>query len=333
MPYNVNASEQSISILRSNIDFLLREGLLAPTGQVTRLGSLAAFLFKREPENMVIARVLLSRDLLGEIEKWIASEVSDKPTTAPTFKLMQVLSAFCFSKPQLRGSARRTIPPRKRLQPTESCPLLPAASSFLPEALSDLGEKFNQRVIENVVSRIQISLEATAYYDSTELPVSRIKFDDLTRTTAGACLSKDGSLHRLLQKQQVGSVQVRSPFSALAGKGDYFESSQDLVMSVPQRPELMLDNASVPTVFTGQSSSYACDFLLHGKLSLLQNDCLIGVSESWKEIDEWRFFLESLNIALEFMFELDNTHEYAHLQKLVRDLTTELSQKLQLEGA
>jgi hypothetical protein len=60
---------------------------------------------------------------------------------------------------------------------------------------------------------------------------------------------------------------------------------------------------------------------------------LMGVSESWKEIDEWRFFLESLNIALEYMFELDNTHEYSHLQKVVKDLTLELSTKLQLEGA
>lgn len=105
-------------------------------------------------------------------------------------------------------------------------------------------------------------------------------------------------------------------------------------MSAQQRPDMLLDMASVPTVNTsGRVSSYACDFMLHGKLSLLQNDCLIGVSESWKEIDEWRFFLESLNIALEFMFELDNTHEYAHLQKVVKDLTTELSTKLHLEGA
>ena len=137
----------------------------------------------------------------------------------------------------------------------------------------------------------------------------------------------------LLKQQQIKNVRLRSPFSAVSGKGDSFESSQDLVMSAQQTPEMMLDSASVATVGTGRMSSYACDFFLHGKLSLLQNDCLIGVSESWKEIDEWRFFLESLNIALEFMFELDNTHEYAHLQKVVKTLTTELSTKLQLEGA
>ena len=153
------------------------------------------------------------------------------------------------------------------------------------------------------------------------------------KPTAGQTLVDASPLTQLLQQQRVTGVQVRSAFSAICGKGDYFESAQELVMSAHQRPDLMLDSASVPSVASGRISSYACDFLLHGKLSLLQNDCLIGVSESWKEIDEWRFFLESLNIALEYMFELDNTHEYAHLQKVVKDLTVELSTKLHLEGA
>ena len=328
MPYNVNASVDSLTILRSNLDFLVREGLLAPSGQVTRLGSLAAFLFKREPENMIIARVLLSRDLLAEVDTWLANERSDIPTSAASFKLLQILSAFCFNRPQLRGAAMRSIAPRKRLQPTESCPLLPAAEEFLPESLCAIRNEFNQRVIDNVVARLLVSLDTgrVAIGNQASLPATGVTVDATT-----ACLG--GRMGDLLKQQQIKNVRLRSPFSAVSGKGDSFESSQDLVMSAQQTPEMMLDSASVATVGTGRMSSYACDFFLHGKLSLLQNDCLIGVSESWKEIDEWRFFLESLNIALEFMFELDNTHEYAHLQKVVKTLTTELSTKLQLEGA
>ena len=219
----------------------------------------------------------------------------------------------------------RKIPPRKRHQPTEACPLLP--EGVLPDCLSGIGEKFNQRVIDNVVSRIEIALRGVENVEQ-RLPASK-----LTVGKEGNGIASECSLASLLKQQKVGRVKVRSPFTAIAGKGDKFSSAQDLVLSVSAGPELMLDFASVPTVYTGRTSSYACDFLLHGKLSLLQNDCLIGVSESWKEIDEWRFFLESLNIALEFIFELDNTHEYAHLQKVVKDLTAEIALKLQLEGA
>jgi hypothetical protein len=326
MPFNVGASSASIAILRSNFDFLLREGLLNANGQVTRLGSLAAFLFKREPENMIVSRVLLSRDLLGEIDRWLGSELAEQPTSMATFKLMQVLSAFCFNKPLLRGAGRRVIPARKRLQPTATCPVMPPIESFLPETLCDIREKFNQRVIDNVVSRILMMTQERV--SESILPASNRRVGSHT-----SALESSSEMSKVISQQKIPAVVVRSPFAALAGKGDKFDSASDLVMSASQRPELMLDSASVPTVRTGLVSSYSCDFMLHGKLSLLQNDCLIGISESWKDIDEWRFFLESLNIALEFMFELDNTHEYAHLQKVVRDLTAELSLKLHLEGA
>ena len=330
MPFNVNASANSLAVLRSGIDFLIRDGLLTSSGQVTRLGALAAFLFKREPENFIVSRVLLSRDLLAEVERWLQEERADQPTSMATFKLMKVLSAFCFAKPQLRGAARRAIPPRKRNLPTETCPLLPPVESFLPEGLCELSEKFNERSIENVVARLLVYLGSSRGSSAVPtLPASGAE----VKPTAGQTLVDASPLTQLLQQQRVTGVQVRSAFSAICGKGDYFESAQELVMSAHQRPDLMLDSASVPSVASGRISSYACDFLLHGKLSLLQNDCLIGVSESWKEIDEWRFFLESLNIALEYMFELDNTHEYAHLQKVVKDLTVELSTKLHLEGA
>ena len=326
MPFNVGASSASIAILRSNFDFLLREGLLNANGQVTRLGSLAAFLFKREPENMIVSRVLLSRDLLGEIDRWLGSELAEQPTSMATFKLMQVLSAFCFNKPLLRGAGRRVIPARKRLQPTATCPVMPPIESFLPETLCDIREKFNQRVIDNVVSRILMMTQERV--SESILPASNRRVGSHT-----SALESSSEMSKVISQQKIPAVVVRSPFAALAGKGDKFDSASDLVMSASQRPELMLDSASVPTVRRGLVSSYSCDFMLHGKLSLLQNDCLIGISESWKDIDEWRFFLESLNIALEFMFELDNTHEYAHLQKVVRDLTAELSLKLHLEGA
>ena len=327
MPFNVDASAASLSILRSNYDFLIREGLLTQTGQVTKLGSLAAFLFKREPENIIISRILLSRDLLVEVEKWLLNQRPDIPSSMATYKLMQVLSAFCFRRPQLRGTVSREIAPRKKNQPSETCPLLVPVESILPEPLCAIAEGFNQRVIDNVVSRILMTLTATD--DIAPLPATgkRIEPEDSTP------LQVTGPLSSFLHSHRVNDVRLRSVYSALSGKGDSFDSAQELVMNSQHRPELLLDHASVSTVQLGRISSYACDFLLHGKLSLLQNDCLIGVSESWKEIDEWRFFLESLNIALEFMFELDNTHEYAHLQKVVKDLTAELSTKLHLEGA
>ena len=329
MPYNVGASANSLAILRSGIDFLIREQLLTSTGQVTRLGALSAFLFKREPENFVIARVLLSRDLLAEVDQWLQEERADQPTSFATFKLMRVLSSFCFTRFQLRGSSLRRIPPRERHQSTETCPVLPSVDSFLPEALCGIGESFNQRMIESVVARLMIHL-ADQERSAESLPVSGKRSD----IASGSTINASSTLGQILSRQQVRDVKVRSVFSAVSGKGDYFESAQELVMSAQQRPDMLLDMASVPTVNTsGRVSSYACDFMLHGKLSLLQNDCLIGISESWKEIDEWRFFLESLNIALEFMFELDNTHEYAHLQKVVKDLTAELSTRLHLEGA
>ena len=327
MPFNVNASANSLVVIRSTIDFLVREGLLNPAGQVTRLGSLAAFLFKREPENFIVSRILLSRDLLSEVETWLANEQSDQPTTMATFKLMQVLSSFCFTRPQLRGAHKRTIPPRKRHQPTETCPVLPNPASFLPESLCGIPDQFNKRVIDSVVNRLLVYLNATGGQKSAHvLPATDQEI--ISTSSIG-----ESQLSHLLAKQQIKGVQIRSKFSTLAGKSDHFNSADDLVMGCVQRDDLLLDHASVPTVHSGGISSYACDFMLHGKLSLLQTDCLMGVSESWKEIDEWRFFLESLNIALEYMFELDNTHEYSHLQKVVKDLTIELSTKLQLEGA
>lgn len=327
MPFNVGASASSLPILRSNIDFLVREGLLTKSGQVTKLGSLAAFLFKREPENIVISRILLSRDLLTEVDSWLQNQRQDQPTSMATFKLMQVLASFCFGRPQLRGSALREIAPRKRNQPTDSCPLLDPVNSLLPSSIRDIAQGFNQRVIDNVVSRIMMTLP-----EMDELPPLPATGKRVVPSSESA-VTLTGPLSSLLHSQKLRDVRVRSIYSALSGKGDTFESAQELVMNAQQRPDLLLDNAAVPTIPSGRISSYACDFLLHGKLSLLQNDCLIGVSESWKEIDDWRFFLESLNIALEFMFELDNTHEYAHLQKVVKDLTVEISTKLHLEGA
>lgn len=93
-------------------------------------------------------------------------------------------------------------------------------------------------------------------------------------------------------------VTLRSPFSALSGAGEYYESTAELCAST--RAGVVLEPKAVPAPpsHTG-ANAYLLDFFLHGQLDLLKVENGIPEEGMYDTIKEFALVLKAIHAALE----------------------------------
>ncbi|KAF4690681.1 putative ATP-dependent RNA helicase ddx60 [Perkinsus olseni] len=323
----MNLANETVILFRYTVDFLLRERLIRPNGDLIGLAPVVTALFEREPDNLVLHRLLAMPGLEDIVKRWRRDERKADETSHATYKLLQVLSWFVLPWPQLRHTRDRVIEKRRRHQPTASCPVL--YEKDLEPEFRDLVPSYNEALKDELLRMAVLNFKMKGKVANDEasfqLPFTHTEY---RRSFAEDIWSDDSEVMAALIKSRV-KCTVRSPFSALDGSGDEFGSAQELIRNC--RPGFTMDLGKVPYSPFGDGclSSYITDFFVHGRLEFLQKDNLLGASESWKIVHEWVETLEWLNTVLESMTRF----EAPTLKEVVKDLYTTMDRKLYEEGS
>jgi len=275
---------------RFSLELLCREGLVDANGNSKNLAGLASHLFDSEPANFLMARVLAS----GALHSYLKSETKKVKkgdrSTSVTVKLTAVLAALIFRKrlPDIRPREKIA---RKLCRPSAGCPALPP----LPPKIQKVVEEYSDGMF-NLFQEFAwtvASARKPAAVDLT-LPitgrVSRENWDE-----RGEPFAEESSF----QKAYLGQLirpRARSPFVAISGLSDVFQSEGDLVNSL--RPVIHLDDQAVPLISTQPANSWMLDFMIHGKKKYLEIDNGINATEAWKVITGFQDAVKQLTVVM-----------------------------------
>jgi len=284
---------------RFSLEFLRKEGLIDDSGVPMSLSSMVTHLFEVEPANFILARLLSS----GLLHKYLKEEepkvIKGIRSTHLTVKLTGVLAWFLFRRrlPHCYAKSQK----RKKWQPSEACPALPA----LPTEILEEVQKYNGRVFE-LFQSLSWSVASTRKFGAQDytLPVSERSFPT-SWDERGAPFLKESDF----QKGYIGQLirfRARSPLAGISGSGDRFTSPSDLVNCV--RNVIQMDLNALPIIPPAMvggvenglevANSWALDFMIHGKLKYLWEDNGIDATLSYKLISSLK---EQISMAVQAM--------------------------------
>eukprot|EP00928_Gymnodinium_smaydae_P014150 TRINITY_DN15141_c0_g2_i3.p1 TRINITY_DN15141_c0_g2~~TRINITY_DN15141_c0_g2_i3.p1 ORF type:complete len:1998 (-),score=638.27 TRINITY_DN15141_c0_g2_i3:221-6076(-) len=281
---------------RFSIELLLREGLIGSDGGTRNLANLVSHLFEAEPANLVLSRILTS----GVLHQYLVAEKKKERKgdrrSHLTVKLTAVL-AWLFFRKRLPRSAGPP-PKRKKHLPSEACPALPP----LPSKIRAEVLQYNARVFEvfqQLATTVSSSRKIGA--DDLVLPYTQRRF----QTSAEASNPfEDGSSFGEMYKGQINKYLARSPFAALAGKGDAFESPGDLLNNSRSFYQIGLNSLALNGAAMADekeleaTNSWILDFMIHGKMKYLYEDNGISPTKSWNMVSAFKDIIKMATAAL-----------------------------------
>lgn len=279
---------------RFSVDLLYKEGLLSTNGYKRGLANLATALFEFELANVILAR--LSKGLLHSFFREAeANMVKVDRRTHLTVKLTSVLSWF-LCRLRLPSILPRNLFARKRHQPSDRSPELPP----LPTAIAVEAMENNLSVVEHV-QELAWTVAATRKDMSkdTRLPTRQDEFPTAWDERGEPFAEEKTPMAAWIVKQ-LTRYRARSPFSAIGGNGDVFESATDIVTST--RNVMHLDMSCFPVVAHPSHSeegleptnTWMLNFMSHGRIKQLWEDNSIGPATTHRLISK---YLEAIKKA------------------------------------
>lgn len=100
------------------------------------------------------------------------------------------------------------------------------------------------------------------------------------------------------------SKQLRSPFMALSGRGDEFDSLTELCATL--RHDLVLDPGMFPTFQVDEEvqwNAYLLGFYKHGQAELMEIDNKIPHTEYWQLLENFMFLLKALAAMAQLRYQ------------------------------
>ena len=304
---------------RFSLELLYNEGLIGPNGYTSGLASLVTLLFEYEPANLMLARLLsrgLLHDYLTEAKKKVRK--GDRRSHL-TVKLTAVLS-WLFLRRRLPSMIPKEKRARKKHHPSEFSPALPP----LPPAIQEEVQAYNKTLFEHF-QQLAYCVGSTRKMAETDLqmPVSEQQFR-VGWDPRGEPFAKDSDLAARFIEQIV-RYRSSSPFSAIGGLGDFFNSPADLaksarsVMHMDINSFMMVASPMLGEDMLEPTNSWMLDFMIHGRIHLLWEDNGINATISWKMICSFHEAVKKTVTALQ---------AYSPEEDIVLTTFTELRDKI-----
>jgi len=198
---------------------------------------------------------------------------------------------------------------RKKHLPSEGCPVLPP----LPEDILQEVQRYNEVCLEHFQDLAWTVASTRKISDQDlELPLSGKAFRP-GWDPRGTPFIKGSDFEKEFI-QQIVRYRARSPFSAISGAGDEFDSPLDLATSA--RTVMHLDIASFLTVGAPmlgdeegsleETNSWILDFMIHGKIKYLWEDNGINATKAWKLINDFKDAVKKTAQALKVFSPADD---------------------------
>ncbi|KAI0139834.1 P-loop containing nucleoside triphosphate hydrolase protein [Xylariaceae sp. FL1272] len=270
--------------LRFSIDYLRRQDLLSETGKPLNFAGLVGHLYFTE--NAALAFHSL---LKGGVFHKLSSGIRDESRRVDILREMMLILCHLFSRIPLYKHEDKTWL-KSVVHRSPSLVILPD----LPVEAATVLRKHNDDTLK--IFHGYVHSYATQHLSSVidnELPLTKQKIEPSKLWYKEADNIRDSI-------SPLPETTVRSPFAALSGLTDQFDSIHELCNSV--RPGVFLEESAIPYIRETQDgvpwNAYIYDFYKHGDLTALVRDNGIKRGDVWFHLKDFSLVLAAIVASL-----------------------------------
>ncbi|EMC93796.1 hypothetical protein BAUCODRAFT_124551 [Baudoinia panamericana UAMH 10762] len=266
--------DQTMHHLRFSIEYLRRQHLLGTSGAPLNFAGLVSHLYFTENSSFAFHALLKE----GYFHELCADFGKREKNTVET--LMLVMSHL-FNRIYCRQADAEFR--EKVVKPSSSMVFLPP----LPKRAASILRTHNQETLDVYRTYVETFVEQHMKYDDRKLPLT------------GLSVGGDGSMKASFT---LSPTKVRSPFVALSGSGDDFDSIADLCRST--RDGVFLEEAVVPHVdiypdeLEVPLNAWLLDFFKHGDVITIEKANGIRRADIWFLLNDFSLVLATIITSL-----------------------------------
>ena len=270
--------------VRFSIEYLRTQGIVGAEGEPLNFASCVSHLYFTE-KGAFAFHALLRAGVFHDLSGAMLSNEMD------TLRSLMLIMSHLFARVQMR-----TVDKESELELIKRS----ASVVFLPSLPLNVARVLDEHNLETL-STYQKYVETFVHQHCSEP-------DDSLPITKIACRPALSSTDNHPIKS-LPPARLRSPFVALSGHGDHFESVSDLCDSV--RSGVFLEKAVVPQLDMGKElttplNAYLYDFYIHGQVQALQEANRIRRSDVWFLLNDFSLVLATIVASLENFFKAGN---------------------------
>ena len=272
---------QVLHHVRFSIEYLRSQGLVGAKGEPLNLSSCVSHLYFAEKG--AFAFHALFRE--GVFHRMAESMASDEKET---LKSLMLIMSHLFGRLPMRPVEKESE--KELIKRSASVVFLPK----LPEEVASVLRNHNQEILATYELYVRTYVDQHCGQPDNTLPFTKI------------CIDSDTKLSSAPSDTHLPPTEIRSPFAALSGQGDDFNSITDLCESV--RDGVFLEKAVIPYLDMGDElltplNAYLYDFYQHGQTHSLKVANGIRSGDVWFVLQDFSLVLATLVASLENFFK------------------------------
>lgn len=268
--------DQTMHHLRFSIEYLRRQHLLDAHGATLNFAGLVSHLYFTENSAFAF-HALLKEGYFHELCAGIKTNEKD------TLETLMLVMAHLFSRIPCRQSDMEYR--EKIVKPSSSIVFLPP----MPPKASQILRQHNQETLQVFKTYVETFVDQHIDTEDRTLPLTGV-------TAGGADAKVSGQVHPL------PSPRVRSPFVALSGAGDDFDTIHDLCQTT--RDGVFLEEAVIPHLDVSPDemdvplNAWLLDFYKHGDVFTIERANGIRRADIWFLLNDFSLVMATIITTL-----------------------------------
>ncbi|RMY56055.1 hypothetical protein D0863_13106 [Hortaea werneckii] len=266
--------DQTMHHLRFSIECLRRQHLLSTDGAPLNFAGLVSHLYFTENSSFAF-HALLKEGFFHELCSGIHKNEKE------TVETLMLVMAHLFNRIYCRQADPEYR--EKVVKPSSSVVFLPP----MPKKASEILRTHNKQTLQVYRTYVETFVDQHVKQDDSKLPLS------------GMEVGADGGQAQL---QHLPKTKIRSPFVALSGPGDNFETIHDLCQTT--RDGVFLEEAVIPhvEVYPDESemplNAWLLDFFKHGDIFTLEKANNIRRADIWFMLNDFSLVVATIITSL-----------------------------------
>jgi hypothetical protein len=271
---------QVLHHVRFSIEYLRSQSLIGPNGEPLNLSSCVSHLYFAE-KGAFAFHALFRHGVFHRLSDAMTSNETD------TLRSLMLIMSHLFGRVPMRAIEKESE--KELIKLSASVVFLPP----LPQDVANVLNKHNEDILSTYQLYVRTYVDQHCSWSDTTLPFTKVSIEPNSGDKAA------------FLPMNLPPTKLRSPFVALSGHGDNFESIFDLCGSV--RDGVFLERAVIPYLDMGEElatplNAYLFDFYQHGQVVALEVANRIRRGDIWFVLKDFSLILATLVASLENFF-------------------------------
>jgi ATP-dependent RNA helicase DDX60 len=272
---------QVLHHVRFSIEYLRSQGLVGAKGQPLNLSSCVSHLYFVE-KGAFAFHALFREGIFHQLSERMATNEID------TLRSLMLIMTHLFCRVPMRAVDKESE--KELIKRSASVVFLPK----LPQDIASVLNTHNKDILATYQLYVKTYVDQHCAQPDNTLP--------FTKVLAGASSGAEA----VSLSTHLPPTKLRSPFVALSGQGDQFDSISDLCGSV--RDGVFLEKAVIPYLDMGEElatplNAYLYDFYQHGQVQPLELANRIRQGDVWFLLKDFSLVIATLVASLENFFK------------------------------